>query len=312
MVRTKTRARTLSEKWQKDKYPNGPPNIVLPPALQRINNNLIFKDHTGKPALMSWWSGGSKRSLPPLPSWVFYMIHPDVPHDFDGCVFRDSLEQAHGLDSSYDREHRYEFFFLPGATAEECHAHYLKEMEARGTIWRQIRNVKKAVKDMKQREELEVKTAHMAMSTPAQESTSVREPASDEESASDQDTNADNQHPGLVWTKRDRDIRDIWYRGWFFMYPDAEVKFKGAAGEVHDVYLVRFDPLLVDPEDWSEEDLARFNPMEHPIYSERMEAEGPETESTLSYWMGRSRHSHWVQKANEATENAVKLGWESW
>ncbi|KAH7134278.1 hypothetical protein EDB81DRAFT_803550 [Dactylonectria macrodidyma] len=312
MVRTKTRARTFSEC-----YPNGPPNIRLPPAAKQINNNLIFKDHTGRPALMSWWSGGSKRPLPPLASWVFYMVHPDVPHAFDGCVFRDSLEKAHGLDSDHGRDNRFEFFFLPGATAEECHAHYLKELEARGTMWRQIRKVKRAVKDMKQGEELN-KTAQK--STPIQESTSVQEPGSDEESpfeaepssdefASDQDTNADNQLPGLVWPKRDRDTRDIWYRGWFFVYPDAEVQFKGAAGEVHDVYLVTFDPI---PQELFEEQGDTFDPMEHPIHSQRMEAEGPEDESALSYWMGRSKHSHWAQKANEATDNAVKLGWESW
>lgn len=262
---------------------------------------------------MSWWSWGVKRPLPPLASWVFYMVHPDVPHDFDGCVFRDSLEQAQCLDSIHDGDHRYEFFFLPGATAEECHAHYLREIEARGTIWRQIRKVKRAVKDIKQGEKLEDKTAQKStlVQEPASDEESPFEegPSTDEESASDQDTNADNQLPGLVWPKRDRDTRDIWYRGWFLMYPDAEVKFKGAAGEVHDVYLVRFDPI---PPDWCEEDLARFDPIEHPIYSERMEALGPRHESQLSYWMSQSNHSHWVEKADEATGNAVKLGWESW
>ncbi|KPM42248.1 hypothetical protein AK830_g4354 [Neonectria ditissima] len=305
MVRTKTRARTFSEC-----YPNGAPNIVLPPPTVRMHNNLIFKDHTGKPALMSWWSGGSKRPLPPLASWVFYMVHRDVPHDFDGCVFRDSLEEAHNVDSDRDPDTRYEFFFLPGATAEECHAHYLDELKARGTMWRQTRKVRRAVKDMKQGEELGDKTG--------QKSTSIQEPNSDEEppfeaepssdESSDQDTNADNHLPGLVWPKRDRDTEDIWYRGWFFMYTDAEVQFKGAAG-VHDVYRVTFDPI---PQELFEESGDTFDPMEHPIYSERMEAMGPGYEGALSYWMGRTRHSHWMQKADEATDHAIELGWESW
>ncbi|KAH6972839.1 hypothetical protein BKA56DRAFT_492907 [Ilyonectria sp. MPI-CAGE-AT-0026] len=308
MVRTKTRARTFSEC-----YPNGPPNIRLPLAVRQINNNLIFKDHTGRPALMSWWSWGVKRPLPPIASWVFYMVHPDVPHDFDGCGFRDSLENAHCLAQVHDRYHRYEFFFLPGATPEECHAHYLGEMEARGTMWRQIRKAKRAVKNMKQGKEPEDNSAQE--STFIEVSTSVEGPSPeeessfDEESASDEDTNAGNQLPGLVWPKCDRDVEDIWYRGWFFIYPDVEVRFKGAAGEVHDVYLVTFDPI---PQNWYEEESATFDPMEHLICSKRMEALGPESESMLSYWMSRSNRSQWVEEADKATENAAKLGWERW
>lgn len=85
---------------------------------------------------MLWISLRVKRPLPSLASWVFYMVHPDVPLDFDGRAFRSGLEDGHALDLARDSNFRYEFFFLPGATAEECHAHYRGEMEARGTIWR--------------------------------------------------------------------------------------------------------------------------------------------------------------------------------
>ncbi|KAF7556064.1 hypothetical protein G7Z17_g1765 [Cylindrodendrum hubeiense] len=308
MVRTKTRARTFSER-----YPDGPPNVRWRPTYQPVPNNLIFKDHNNRPALMSWNSNKVQSTLPYLPSWVFYMVHPDVPFDFDGCAFRDSLEKAHCLDLVHDRDHRYEFFFLPGATAEECHAHYLGEMEARGTMWRQIRKVKRAVKDIKQGEDLEdnstQESTFVQEPTSGEESAFNEEHASDEESTSHQDTNADNQLPGLVWPKHDRDTRSICYRGWFFMYPDAEVKFKGAAGELHDVYLVTFDPI---PQEWHEEEGNTFDPMEHPLYSQRMEALGPESESRLASWMEMSNYSHWVEEADKATANAVELGWESW
>ncbi|UPK95050.1 hypothetical protein LCI18_005985 [Fusarium solani-melongenae] len=123
MVRTKTRPRTLEER-----YPNDPPDIKLSPKYRIVYNNRIFNDHTGAPALMSWESPGVQRSLPPLASWIFYMTHPDVPRDFDGSLFYSSLQMDHQLGRG--GSFRYEFF-LPGATAEECRTHVRGEMESR-------------------------------------------------------------------------------------------------------------------------------------------------------------------------------------
>ncbi|KAH7124945.1 hypothetical protein B0J13DRAFT_565912 [Dactylonectria estremocensis] len=294
MVRTKTRPQTLEERFPKDKYPNGPPKFN--PKTGSVFNNVIFNDHAGKPALMSWWNSGDKRTLPPLASWVFYMVHPDVPRNFDGCAFQSDLEDTQTL--CRGGPFRYEFFFLPGATAEECHAHYCKEMEARGTIWRQIRKVKRAI-NFKKRENAKVAEDDL-----------VQESVPDQESTSDQDATANNQLPGLVWPKYDSDCYFISYRGWFFMYPDADINCRGAAGEARDVYLVRFDPI---PQDWAEDEVIRFDPMKHPVYAKRMKARVTEvSEHGLVGWMETRKVSHWQEEANHATSEALELGWESW
>ena len=49
-----------------------------------IRHNRIFNDHTGKPALMSWSAPERNGPLPPLSSWIYYMVYPDVRLDFDG------------------------------------------------------------------------------------------------------------------------------------------------------------------------------------------------------------------------------------
>ncbi|RSL79546.1 hypothetical protein CDV31_017198 [Fusarium ambrosium] len=242
MVRTKTRARTFEERW-----PNGAPSVRLGPTGRAVSNNHIFNDHTGKPALMSWGSTAVKCPLPPLSSWVYYMVHPDVPRDFDGCAFHNGLTE----DSSISRggRFRYEFFFLPGATAEECHAHYRGEMEARGTLWRQVRKVKRAMKLRKQ------------------ENGEQDESPSGEDTMSDQDDTVDSHLPGLFWPLDDSDCYFVGYRGYFFMYTDAEIETRGADGEARHVYLVRFDPIL---EEWGEDEIPSFDPMEHPVHSEQI------------------------------------------
>ncbi|KAJ4318911.1 hypothetical protein N0V84_006629 [Fusarium piperis] len=285
MVRTKTRPRTLEERW-----PNGAPDIRLPPAVPITYENLTFNDHTGAPALMSWEkSQRSKSPLPPLASWIFYMIHPDVPRDFDGSKLYGGLE--------YDYEmcrgglFRYEFFFLPGATAEECHAHFLGEMKARGTIWRQVRKVKKAI-DRKKPD------------------TGEEEDSSTEESSSDDDTAVDSRLPGLVWPKRGHDWSDLIYRGWFFMYPHAGIECRTEEEKARDVYLVSFDPI---PEEWDEELDGKFNPLETPIYSKRMKAKSDEWfDNGLFGWMEMRKCTHWAEEVGQATCDAWELGWESW
>lgn len=86
MVRTKTRARTL-----KERFPNGPPQIRLPPGGTFTPNNRIFTEHNGKEALMSWESTSRNPVLLPLPCWVFYITHPYEPSEFDGCAFFNRL-----------------------------------------------------------------------------------------------------------------------------------------------------------------------------------------------------------------------------
>ncbi|KAG8352758.1 hypothetical protein FVEN_g9120 [Fusarium venenatum] len=140
MVRTKTEARkSTGGKLRKDMSWTNIGPIVY--------HNNFFNDHTGKQVLMSCDCCKADGPIPPLASWVYYTVHPDVLQEFDGCALHGSLASR-----SIERggPFRYEFFFLPEATAEECHAHYSGEMKARGTIWRQIRKVNRAVKLKKQ------------------------------------------------------------------------------------------------------------------------------------------------------------------
>ncbi|RSL60647.1 hypothetical protein CEP54_006631 [Fusarium duplospermum] len=302
MVRTKTRPRTREER-----SPNGIPSIRLPPKTATVYENVIFKDHTGAQALMSWpnWpTWGPKYSLPPLASWIFYMTHPDVPRDFDGSLLYSRLEYDHQLGRG--GHFRYEFFFLPGATVEQCHAHYLGEMEARGTIWRQIRKVERAVRLKK--EENGEDTEDNFDQEPGFET----ENHSDQDSGSDHEDTPDSQLPGLVWPTRDRngDYSEI-YRGWFFIYPDADIECRTAEQKARDIYLVEFDPVSIP--DWDEEEDGAPNPMDQPIRSTRMKAKGEDGfDSGLFGWMETRKISHWEEEANHATWEALKLGWKSW
>ncbi|KAI8666873.1 hypothetical protein NCS57_00914300 [Fusarium keratoplasticum] len=300
MVRTKTHARTLEERYPKDKYPNGPPTYNLPPALPCVSNNRIFNDHTGRPALMSWESTGVKNPLPPLASWVFYMVHPDVPRDFDGYKFQRGLED--GRPQVRGGSFRYEFFFLPGATVEECHTHYLGELKARGTIWRQIRKVKRAMDLEKQKNPQPVEDDLVEESSSGPGST-TSESSSDEEAATN-----NQQLPGLVWPKHDHDDDLLSYRGWFFIYPHINIDCRGADGAKREIDIVTFDPI---EQEWEEDEVRRFDPMEHPVHVTRKKAR-EDCELGVMDWMYWRLRSHWEQKADEATDDAMKLGWKSW
>ncbi|KAM0419069.1 hypothetical protein ACHAPT_012008 [Fusarium lateritium] len=305
MVRIKTRVRTLEER-----YPNGAPSVRLGPKGLVISNNRIFNDHTGKPALISWESTAAKCHLPPLPSWVYYMVHPDVPRDFDGCELHNGLTD----DSSLSRggRFRYEFFFLPNATAKECHAHYRSEMEARGTLWRQVRKVKRAMKLKKQ------ENGEQEESISGEESALIDEDTrliiednnnNDEDTMSDQDDTVDSHLPGLFWPLRDGDCYFVGYRGYFFMYTDAEIETRGADGEARNVYLVRFDPI---PQEWREDETPTFDPIEHPVHAEQIKIRDPNFEESLGGWMEMRKCAFWEQEARQTTSDALELGWESW
>lgn len=302
MVRTKKRARTQSEVW-----PNGLPSIHWRWKTS-FNNNRVFNDHTGKPALMSWRGEWDNLLLPPLVSWVFYMVHPSVPRDFDGCVFQCGLEDGRMVGTGG----RYEFFFLPGATVKECHAHYRGEMEARGTIWRQIRKVRRAMNLDKRKigEQVDDNSPQLEDDhVQAEDDLAQAEDHSTQEPASDPDASADNQLPGLVWPDRDSDC-NIGYRGWFFMYPHANIDCRGADGAARDIDVVTFDP--IDQEDmWGEDEVRKFDPMKHPVYATRMKVR-EDCERGVIDWMYLRACSYWESAAAEATDDAFNLGWESW
>ncbi|OBS20402.1 hypothetical protein FPOA_06773 [Fusarium poae] len=309
MVRTKTRARS----------PLPGATSVHRDGGKIIHHNRIFNDHTGKPALMSWKNSPSRGMLPPLASWVYYMVHPDVSHDFEGENFASGLTSP----SSWGGRGgicRHEFFFLPGATAEECHAHYLGEIKARGTIWRQIRKVSKALELKNQGvviqkeekpwwnddsdDEDEDSECQVNAFVGQKEYDWVHDPSFDEEYA-------DCQLPGLVWPMNDRAVQDIDYRGWFFIYHDEDTDgIRGKEGST--VSLVRFDPI---PYEWDEENdgVRTWDPMDHPIWSVPIPVVNESNnEYTVGMWQDARKESSWEARANEATSDAWDMGWETW
>ncbi|KAI8717426.1 hypothetical protein NCS52_00818500 [Fusarium sp. LHS14.1] len=216
MVRTKTRPRTLEERYPKDKYPNGPPQIRLGPA--RPNR---LKDG-----------------------------HPHVR----GSRFQ------------------YKFFFLPGATTKECHEHYLRELKARGTIWRHIRKVKRAIELENQ------KNPQPVEDNPAEESGSSLGSTTSVSSSNKEATANNQQLPGLVWPKHEHNCPSRIYRGWFFVYPHANIDCRGADGAERKIDIVTFDPI---EQEWEEDKVRRFDPMEHPVHVTRKKAREDEEQGVI-------------------------------
>ncbi|SPJ79173.1 uncharacterized protein FTOL_07564 [Fusarium torulosum] len=210
-----------------DRFPNGSPQIPLPTRGTFTPNNRIFTDHNGKQALML--------------------------EDEEGC----------GAGSHF----RYEFFFLPGATAEECHAHYIAEIKPRGTIWDSILRVTTAVERKEQ--------GNSIIEGGAQEI---------QDSSSNQDTTGNGQLPGLVVPE----FHDLFlYRNWLFIYADANPDCSGPEGQNREMYLVEFDPI---PQDMEEGDT--FDPMDHPVYSKRVKARGEDgSEGGITGWMDLRKSS---------------------
>ncbi|KAJ4233077.1 hypothetical protein NW759_001860 [Fusarium solani] len=121
---------------------------------------------------------------------------------------------------------------------------------------------------------------------------------------------ADSQLPGLVWPENDDEWKEF-YHGWFFMYPHAGIECRSAEEKAREIYLVKFDPIPIP--DWDEEVECKPSPMERPIVSRRMKAKSEEGfEDGLFGWMETRKMSLWEQAADEATDNALELGWESW
>ncbi|KAH6965132.1 hypothetical protein EDB82DRAFT_540345 [Fusarium venenatum] len=283
MVRTKTRPLTVEER-----YPNGQKANYLPPKHVCTYNNRIFTDHNGNQALMSWASLSPNCPLPPLPCWVFYIVHPHKPSDFDGCAFFERLEneEGYGLTSWC----RYEFFFLPGATAEECHAHYVEEIKSRGTIWDQITKVKNAI------ELYEEKNGKIQ----------PNRPPIFEYSPFDRDYIEKGQLPGLVVPDHVYN-EDFSYGNWFFIYADANPDCSGREGLTREIYVVEFDPIAEE-----EQDDEGFDHRD-PIDVERVNARGePGWERGLVDYMGRRDNSNWKREAIDATGQAFKLAWKFW
>ncbi|CAH0003213.1 unnamed protein product [Clonostachys byssicola] len=222
------------------------------------------------------------------------MVNPESPRDFDGQKFALGLEDSR---NPYDNGgFRYEFFFLPGATAEECITHYRGELAARGTIWHQVRKVAQALKEK-----------DAASEEAVDDSAEARPPGDDDEPHFG--VTSEQGLPGFPWVKEAKDWYFTNYRSWLLMYLDADIP-RWDSDEDHNVCVVEFDPM---PIEWEEGEKARWDPMGHPIRLRYKKARSMvDNEEALTSWMSNRTHSRWAREACEATDIAEDLGWEAW
>lgn len=113
------------------------PHIDLSPQGPHVVRNyaIPFKDHAGQPALSVF------RSTTPLPflySFSVYFTHPDASPDTSHAeeLYRTLISGPHYQTNSV--EFRLDFYFLPGASQDDCIAHYRAEKDARGTYEAQV------------------------------------------------------------------------------------------------------------------------------------------------------------------------------
>ncbi|RGP76989.1 hypothetical protein FLONG3_4927 [Fusarium longipes] len=276
-----------------------------------INHQITFKDHNGKSAIMAWHAIEAQR-VPTLPAWICYMVNPEISHGFNARKFCDSFEKDH---TYYSEPFRYEFFFLPGATPEECVAHYHKELAARGTMWPQIRKAWAPIKEKRAAEREKCKRQK------AEAGDSAQEPSDDEnEECEHYDRSMDRYYaqddeepqangpneqnlPGLPWAKGSEVCG---HRQWLLMCTDDEVKWgpaiPGRNEQALNIRVVKFDPVPFE----EEEDRARWDPMEHPIVVKQ------DPELWFTCWASDRGHGTWANHSIYATQHATELGWETW
>lgn len=88
--------------------------------------------------MVSW--NGLSETLPYLYSFAFYITNPAMNQDtFDSAAFyKQCLLSGHYLEPF-----RFDFYFLPNASINDCKEHYMAEKAARGTITVQIEAIEK-------------------------------------------------------------------------------------------------------------------------------------------------------------------------
>lgn len=105
--------------------------------LRRVKTCVVpFTDNAGKPARMVF-RGHSCGNLPPLYTFAIYFTHTSAsPRRFDSAGLLDGIFNGSPLDDSGSI--RLDLYFLPGASSDDCIAHYRGEKAARGDYRAQI------------------------------------------------------------------------------------------------------------------------------------------------------------------------------
>jgi hypothetical protein len=110
---------------------------LLPADDPEVIHTIPFSDQRGETAYMVFKNAASI-PLPPLFCFAIYLAHPSSKTTLENASMQSIYEAIHPSQS--DLGHiRYDIYLLPGATPEDCVAHYTTEKKARGSSKDQIR-----------------------------------------------------------------------------------------------------------------------------------------------------------------------------
>ncbi|RJE20506.1 hypothetical protein PHISCL_07147 [Aspergillus sclerotialis] len=99
---------------------------------------IPFIDHRSKTAYMVF-DNLVENPLPPLYSFAIYFTHPAATPDLEGFYDAVAWEECGG---GSDFAVRFDMYFLPSATHEDCISHYSTEKATRGSYLDQVRMFK--------------------------------------------------------------------------------------------------------------------------------------------------------------------------
>jgi hypothetical protein len=311
------------------RLPKGIPLDQLRPKSRRLKTHTLpFTDHTGSEAFMVFHNDikTERSQLPPLFPFVVYFTHPDATLSPASPKTANVSGLLNAI--SMDFHFRFDLYFLPGASKDDCKAHYLAERATRP----------------------DYEAVYNNLQTRAWQASARRgNPRSnnDDSPQTQQDHNPPDLPPAMAYTHRGLEP----YRGLFLIC--HEVNWRAGAQRIS---CVRFDRLTdrvrvrrkVEPRIWSNEPDAQeeaetedevnaeleadtntvgqgeeydeFDPNTFPesiTESFRIAWDSPMTDDddkdTIGGWLRRSMkdidHNYNLMGIHMA---AVRMGWTSW
>ncbi|KAJ0425331.1 hypothetical protein BJY00DRAFT_308653 [Aspergillus carlsbadensis] len=102
-----------------------------------VIHTIPFRDHRGETAFMVFKNAASI-PLPPLFSFAIYFTYSSTRTSPESASMQSLYETLHPLQNDLGHV-RYDLYSLPGATPEDCVAHYNSEKKVRGSSKEQIR-----------------------------------------------------------------------------------------------------------------------------------------------------------------------------
>lgn len=229
---------------------------------------IDFKDHVSRPA-KTFWSGRKHLVLPPLPNLCFYFVHPDFNLDaLDLWHFWGDV-----IEGLYD-PFRLEVFCIPGGDNDDCAQHYREELKARGDVFEQVREARRAYTDP--------------------EYAAARK--------------AQGKLPGLVSSHRYPGA--MAYHGLVIVYKDATWN-REDEDKTFDV--VQFGPALTSEDYEPGDKIIVQEPLKTTRVraTSKSEIERCEDQGVWSWFMDH-KPSNWWYDAVSGTGEARELGWTSW